>query len=121
MIKPWTGIRAFYEDLLNKGMPVHGMVKLIEEIELSRYASGIYGETSLHDLRIVQFAEANLAHDAHLRISPRFDGTMEFRYVDTHIKDRQWLRVVKNDDAFPRLAGFLHQLHWFSGDPPDPQ
>jgi len=52
---------------------------------------------------------------------PRFDGTMEFRYVDTHIKDRQWFRVVKNDDAFPRLAGFLHQLHWFSGDPPDPQ
>lgn len=63
-------------------MPVHRVAGLVEEIELSRYASGIYEKASSHDLRIVRFAEANLANDAHLRVSPRI--ATEFRHVDTH-------------------------------------
>jgi len=48
-----------------------------------------------------------------LRISPRPDGTVEFRYADTSVASRQWHRVVKADDALGRLERFLQQLHWF--------
>jgi hypothetical protein len=36
------------------GAPLDGMVNLIEQIESSRYANGIYGETSMCDLCITQ-------------------------------------------------------------------
>jgi hypothetical protein len=62
VIKPWTDIKAFYQQLVMAGSPLEGMVRLVEEIEASRYASGVYGP--------------------YLRISPRFDGTIEFRYID---------------------------------------
>lgn len=116
MIRPWTEIRAFYQDLVDRGFSLQGMVRLVEQIEKSHYAQGIHGATSVHDLRIVQFAKDIRPDDAYLRVSPRFDGTIEFRYVDTYIKDKQWFRVVNDDDAFARLVGFLGQLHWFSGN-----
>jgi hypothetical protein len=119
MIRPWPEINAFYQDLVARGFRLEGMVQLIEQIEKSRYAEGIHGETSIYDLRIVQIAEGVQPHDANLRISPRFDGTMEFRYIDTHLGSKQWSRVTSDEHAFSRLVAFLHQLHWFSGRPDD--
>jgi hypothetical protein len=113
MLRPWKDIAAFYRDLASGGMQIHGMLHLAEQIEASRYATGIYGETSMHDLCIMQTAGA-FPGGPYLRISPRFDGTVEFRYVDTHVSARQWHRVVKEDDAFGRLVGFFSQLHWFA-------
>jgi hypothetical protein len=59
---------------------------------------------------------AGARHDPYdgpyLRISPRFDGTIEFRYIDTHIEDKQWRRVVNENDAFARLERFMGQVHW---------
>jgi hypothetical protein len=48
----------------------------------------------------------------YLRISPRFDGTLELRYIDTHIEDKQWRRAVDQDHAFARLERFMEQVLW---------
>jgi len=114
MPKPWKDIAAFYRDLTGSGMQVQGMLHLVEQIESSRYATGIFGETSMHDLCIVQTAGHGFGEGPYLRISPRFDGTIEFRYVDTHVRTKQWHRVVRDQEAFGRLVGFFDQLHWFA-------
>ena len=114
MIKPWKDIAVFYRGLADGGMPVHGMLRLVEQIEASCYAAGIFGETSMHDLCVTQTARGGFPERPYLRISPRLDGTMEFRYVDTHVHSKQWHRVVNDDDAFARLVGFFDQLHWFA-------
>jgi hypothetical protein len=50
----------------------------------------------------------------HLRASPQFDGTVEFRYIDTHIKSRQWSRTVPPEAVIGRFEAFLDQLHWIA-------
>lgn len=114
MIKPWKDIAAFYRGLADAGMPIHGMLHLAEQIEASDYASGVFGETSMHDLCVTQTAEGGFPEGPYLRISPLLDGTIEFRHVDTHVPSRQWHRVVREDEAFARLVGFFAQLHWFA-------
>ncbi len=114
MPKPWKDIAAFYRDLVDRGMQIQGMLHLTEQIESSRYGAGIFGETSMHDLCIMQTPKGGFWEGPCLRISPRFDGTIEFRYLDTQVWTKQWHRVVKDEEAFGRLVGFFDQLHWFA-------
>jgi len=118
MIKPWKDIGTFYQELVVNGLPFQAMVRLVEQIETSRYAGGVHGETSMHDLCVTQLPSSAYPDGPYLRISPRIDGTIEFRYIDTYVRERQWHRVVKGDDAFSRLLGFFDQLHWFATDRP---
>jgi hypothetical protein len=39
VIKPWKDIKAFYQEFVESGSPLEGMVRLIGEIEASRYAN----------------------------------------------------------------------------------
>ena len=119
MIRPWKEIGAYYQDLVINGLPFQAMVRLVEQIEASRYAGGVHGETSMHDLLVTQLASGSYPDGPHLRISPRIDGTIEFRYIDTYVRERQWHRLVKGEDAFSRLAGLFDQLHWFPTDRPN--
>jgi len=112
--KPWNEITEFYRDLVERGMQIQGMLQLAERIEESRYVAGIFGETSMHDLCVMQTPEGAFWQGPYLRISPRFDGTIEFRYIDTQVIARQWNRIVNEGDAFARLIAFFDQLHWFA-------
>jgi len=115
MIKRWPDIKHFYEELVGLGAPLCGMLRLVEQIESSPYQHGIRGWTSMHDLAITQSIERNYPDtEPHLRISPRYDGRLEFRYIDTYIAPRQWARTIDERDAFVRLERFFDQLHWFS-------
>jgi len=114
MIRPWKDIKTFYQGLVAGGSPLQGMVRLGEQIEASRYVSGVHGETSMHDLCLTQATSSTFPDGPHLRISPRFDGTIEFRYIDSHVREKQWHRIVKEDDAFSRPVRFFDQLHWFA-------
>jgi hypothetical protein len=116
MIRPWKDIKAFYQGLVANGLPLQAMVRLVEQIEGSRYVRGVYGVTSMHDLCLTQLPSSAPLDGPYLRISPRFDGTVEFRYLDTYTREKQWHRVVKEDDAFSRLLHFFDQLHWFGGE-----
>ena len=117
MTKPWVRIRSFYEEL-PRGVPaLDSMRNLVEEIVKSRYVSDIYAYTSMQDLCIVQTEVAYPYDGPRLVISPLGDGRVEFRYIDTYIKAKQWHRTVDGKDAFARLEKFFSQLHWFSPAP----
>jgi hypothetical protein len=75
----------------------------------------------MHDLCLTQIASSAYPDGPHLRISPRFDGTIEFRYIDTYVREKQWHRVVQEDEAFSRLVGFFDQLHWFGRERAEPE
>ncbi len=40
MIKTWKDIETFYQELVANGLPLQGMVRLVEQIEGSPYAGG---------------------------------------------------------------------------------
>jgi hypothetical protein len=97
MNKSWNEVRGYYERLVAAGAPLNGMLRLLEQIEASRYARGIYAVTSMHELCITQ--QPSVPDGPHLRISPLYDGSIEFRYFDTHVRQRQWHRIVKENDV----------------------
>ena len=113
MTKPWKEIHDHYRGLVDAGLPFKCMSKLVGEIEASSYSQGLFAWTSMHDLCVVQ-TPVNYPYDGpYLRISPLTDGKLEFRYIDTYIKDKQWHRVVEGAEAFARLERFIKHLHWF--------
>jgi hypothetical protein len=90
------------------------MVRLVEQIEASSYVTGVWAWTSVHDLCVAQMPVTHPFHaGSYLRISPMFDGNIEFRYLDTYFKSRQWQRIVPEAEAFLRLERFFEQLNWF--------
>jgi hypothetical protein len=110
MPRTWSQIRRHYLQL-----GLQGMVQFVEQIEGSSYVTGIWAWTSMHDLCVAQMPVTHPFHvGSYLRISPLFNGNIEFRYLDAYAKDRQWHRVVAEGDAFSRLERFFDQLHWFS-------
>jgi hypothetical protein len=112
MTKPWGEIERFYRWLVDGGLHVRGMLRLVEQIEASQYARALHAWTSMHDLCIVQVPCSFPYDGPYLRISPLFDGTIEFRYIDTAVFEKQWRRFVREEDAFQRLERFIDQLHW---------
>jgi hypothetical protein len=113
MTSAWAEIVNRYRERAEAGVPLRGMLDLVEQIAASRYAQALHAWTSVQDLCIAQEARADSPYDGpYLRVTPRFDGTVEFRYVDTFIESRQWHRIVKEEDAFTRLERFIDQLHW---------
>ncbi len=97
MTKPWAEIDRFYSERAARGPAFAAMHALVRQTCESRYAAGIHAWTSAWDLCIVQ-TEVNYPYDGpYLRISPHQDGTLEFRYVDTYLKDKQWVRVVPGE------------------------
>lgn len=113
MTRPWEDIRERYVESIRAGVPLQAMLALVERIEQSPLRS-LLGWTSMHDLCIVQTPVSYPYDGPYLRISPLQNGTIEFRYIDTYFKDKQWHRVVSEDAAFERLVGFTNQLHWFT-------
>jgi hypothetical protein len=112
MTKSWAEIERFYRRLVEGGSTVQGMLRLVEQIGAARYARALHAWTSMHELCIVQLPCTHPYVGPYLRISPRIDGTIEFRYIDTYIEPRQWRRRVNEEDAFRRLERFIDQLHW---------
>jgi hypothetical protein len=120
MVRPWATIRSFYADLVSssrlveRGLPVDSMLELVQAIEVSHYASGLYAWTSMHDLCIVQTPVSYPYDGPFLRVSPLIGGKLEFRYIDTFKKDRQWHRTVEGSKGFSRFERFIDELHWFT-------
>jgi hypothetical protein len=118
MIRPWPEIREFYADFPAEILSSRMMLRLVEQILASRYATGIFGWTSHFDLKISQ--HVNVIHTdsyPYLHISVLHNGMLEFRYIDTPITELQWNRVVPEARAFAQLEHFFRQLHWFNDIP----
>jgi hypothetical protein len=48
----------------------------------------------------------------HLRVAAK-SNMLEFRYIDTAIRQRQWVRIVSTESAYDRFVTFLDELNWF--------
>jgi len=96
------------------------MLELISRLENSQYARGVYVWNSMWDLCIAQPPIAQPFADSgpFLRISLLSNGQLEFRYMDTRQKPKQWTRHVDAADGFRRLEIFFDQLHWFADTSP---
>lgn len=115
MTRSWSEIHAFYMKMAarSESASVKGMGDLVSLIINSRYASGLHAWTSMHDLCVVQTPVTHPYGGPYLRVIPRQDGRLEFRYVDTPNASAQWHRTVTAHEGFDRLVRFLDQLHWF--------
>jgi hypothetical protein len=114
MTQPWPVICQLYAEWSTTGLPsLAAMYDLVHVIEQSRYASDLFAWTSMHDLCIVQLPVSYPHAYPYLRISPKSDSLLEFRYIDTAIQAQQWSRTVEGTQGFARLERFLEQLHWF--------
>jgi hypothetical protein len=113
MILPWKQIRQHYAATADSSAALKAMLNLVDEINTSPYADGLFAWTSMHDLCIAQTRVTYPYDGPYLRISPCNNGQIEFRYLDTSIVDKQWHRTVDGADAFRRLERFVNQLHWF--------
>ena len=116
MIQPWSKIVDLYERSAGDRRSMHaiaGLARLISETQLAR---GLFAWTSMHDLCVVQ-TEVNYPYDGpKLVVSPIAADQIEFRYVDTLDKARQWHRTVDADQAVARLLNFLDQQRRFPAD-----
>jgi hypothetical protein len=112
--KPWPQNVARYEMYSGPDASVAGMLALTRFIADSRLATGLYAWTSMFDLCITQTPVTHPYDGPFLRVSPQFNGKIEFRFIDTHQKELQWHRVVDAGDAIPRMVSFLDQLRWFT-------
>jgi hypothetical protein len=119
MAKPrsWSDIKTHYARSA-EFVELRSMVQLIEQIEASPYANGVWAWTSMYDLCVAQMPTSDVhPGPAHLRISPLFNGNIDFRYIDTYVKEKQWHRMVPAAEAFSRLERFFDQLNWFGRRP----
>ena len=113
LTRPWEDIAKFYRDVATVPAQIE-LGRLCERIAKSELVSGIHAWTDVNTLCIVQ-AEAGYSYSGPILRIVAVSGTeLEFRFVDTRIKSRQWVRVVPATAAWERLIVFLDQLHWFN-------
>ena len=113
MTRPWEDIAEFYRDFATVPANVE-LGLLCERIAKSKLAGGIHAWTSLSTLCIVQIETAWPYKGPILRIEAVSENELEFRFEDTLVESRQWVRVVPATAAWGRLIAFLDQLHWFN-------
>jgi hypothetical protein len=116
MTQPWSQIVARYDGYKSEHKSIRALGALAQRITQSPLANGLHAWTSMFDLCIVQIPVSYPFDGPFLRISPITEDRIEFRYVDTLEKDKQWQRTVDTNQAWPRLIGFLDQLRWFPAD-----
>lgn len=113
MIQPWPKIVAHYEEYAGENRSVHVLRDLVRKIAGTSLSSGLHGWTSVFDLCIAQ-VEASYPYDGpRLIISPLSNNLVEFRYVDTYEKAKQWHRTVDSTEVVFCFETFLSQLRWF--------
>jgi hypothetical protein len=116
MTQPWPQIVARYDDYTGDVRSIRALGRLARQISESPLANGLFAWTSMFDLCIVQTPVSYPYDGPWLRISPIGEDRIEFRYLDTAEKAKQWHRTVETDQAWPRLIKFLDQLRWFPAD-----
>jgi hypothetical protein len=116
MTQPWPQIVAHYADYSGEQRSIRALAGLARQISESPLAKGLFAWTSMFDLCIVQTPVSYPYDGPLLRITPVSEDRIEFRYLDTLDKAKQWHRTVGADQALPRLIKFLDQLRWFPAD-----
>ena len=119
MTQPWHVIIERYDryEAEPKRRAILALANLARRISESPLAQGLFPSPHMFDLDILQREVDYPYHGPSLRLSAISDDQIEFRYVDTYEKKKQWHRTVDADQAWSRLIKFLDQLRWFPADP----
>lgn len=108
----WDNVRERFRRLPEDSPLRRSMLKLIDHIAESDLGDSLYPWTSMFELRITQTRNHPFGNEPYLVISPFTDGRLEFRYVDTLVRSKQWVRVTKQDQPTSLFDKFIDQLHW---------
>lgn len=112
MSESWPDVRQRYLHVNGDPQWAKDMADLVAHIEGSPLGRSLHAWTSMFDLCISQTPPCYPSAPPHLRISPQTDGKLEFSYIDTDIRDKQWHRIVRSNEAIERFSRFIEQLHW---------
>ena len=124
MIVEWPKLAKHYEEAaryMSQWEAVHSaMAQLCYYVEALPRNGGLYGHTSHHKLRIAQVEYTHPPDPSipWLTIEPVSENEIEFCYLDTQRKDRQWRRVEAADNVIERFKKTLNQLSWSTSELP---
>ena len=108
LIRSWSDVKGLYANKRPE------MYALVEAIESSRYVGGLYPWVSHWMLCLSQTYVEHPCGGPYLTIEPISHEVLQFRYIDTYYKHKQWSRLTKSVEAFPRLERFFKELNWFT-------
>ncbi|MGV3551889.1 hypothetical protein [Rhizobium sp.] len=113
MNRSWMDIAEFYRDL---GRPTEdpallALERLARRIARSALNDALFGWTSVTELGIQQMPIRPYM-GPFLRVTPKPRAMLEFRYEDTSIRGRQWVRLDPAQQVTERFQSFMEQLHW---------
>jgi hypothetical protein len=111
MVRPWEDIRRHYTIRPRDHPALQAMARLIEQIQQSNL-SRLYAWTSVNDLLIVP-APATYPYDGpRVRVSPRFNGTIELSYSAGDGSPKEPPQSLPEDDVFGPLQKLANELSW---------
>lgn len=108
----WGTVADFYNGLSVEHREFACLRDFVNRLAASGYASGLHPWTSMHEFCVSQVPSSGRHAQPHLRVSVK-DGMLEFRYVDTAIRERQWVRTVPAEYGYDRFVSFVDELNWF--------
>jgi hypothetical protein len=108
----WGEVTTFYSELSAQHGEFACLRDFVNRVAASRYASGLHPWTSMHAFCVSQVPSPSRHVEPHLRVAAK-NNTLEFRYIDTAIRQRQWVRIVSTESAYDRFVTFLDELNWF--------
>jgi hypothetical protein len=113
---PWPRIVAHYRDLAACESSFAGLQALSDYVAAGALVDELYAWTTASDLCISLIKPNHTFDDTYLRISHNQDGSLDFRYVDTHAGGIRWHRRVEAEQAIPGFLLCLEQIRWNSGE-----
>lgn len=109
----WNDIEIRYQGLAINSEVKKSMLDFLAYISESEFSECLHPWTSMFELLITQ-TENHPFQDSvsFLQISPLNNGAAEFRYVDSNIKSKQWVRIADRGRLVERFESFVDQIGW---------
>lgn len=112
LTRPWSDLATHFR---NPEEPAcTAIAELCDYIDARSIRSGVHGWQSMYTLCVVQIPVAYPYEGPRLQIEPVSYGTVEFRYIDTHVRQRMWKRTEPLDRVIARFRKTIIQLRWFT-------
>ena len=109
----WKDIRERYEGLANSPDVKESMLEFVAYISESEIGKRLHPWTSMFELRITQTGNHPFQESVpFLQISPLNNGSAEFRYVDSNIQSKHWVRIADKGRLIERFESFIDQVGW---------
>ena len=109
MARPWSEIRAHCV----RYAPCGSLIPLVEAIQASRYAGGLFAWMSMHTICITQSPVPEYPYRGPMLLAiPERSGWVMLRYVDG--TEPPWERTVSPGDAFAQLERFVIARGWLA-------